>query len=101
MKLIWVVLLAMIGVAGWWVGGQLSPQSLALVVGLLLGLGASVVFILLWITDHRRDDYRPDDYQSPPPRKQITEIHHYHHHVQEPAQVWRVAQEPAQIERGD
>ena len=75
---------AFVGIAGWRIGGELSPDAMGMAIGMLFGVMAGIPTALLVLASERREpsERRPFERpQSAPerPQQQITVNNHVEH----------------------
>ena len=96
------IMCVFVGVVGWRIGGELSPDALGMAVGMLFGVMAGIPTVLILLASQRRPDghssrsERPQhqiQQQTPAPPQVVNNYHnHLHLHGAQPAAPGRSRQ---------
>lgn len=78
-----LIVLIFVGVSGWFVGSQLSPDAIGMAVGILFGIMASIpVMIMVLASRNQADQFYGQHQPEPPAPPQVTiNQTHYHYHA--------------------
>ncbi|MCB0081783.1 MAG: hypothetical protein KDE47_12670 [Caldilineaceae bacterium] len=86
-SLLGIALLIFVGVVGWRIGGELSPDALGMAVGILFGVMAGIPTALILLASQRRDRGEHESRHRQPqisveaqPSAQVIN-NHYHYHA--------------------